>query len=112
MYHGIAIAVVGLCLLCIQGNFTVRFSDTLLLLCAFCFAVRILVIDHYADKVDGVRRASTQEDERGSRPIHAAAMNRNEHMVDFVVSDVSDCLAIPWLWIAASNIFCREPLQL
>ena len=57
VWVGILIAVVGLYLLCIQGSFTIRFSDSLLLLCALCFAVQILVIDHYVDRVDGVRMA-------------------------------------------------------
>ena len=54
---GIVIAIVGLYLLCIQGSFSIQFSDFLLLLCALSFAVQILIVDHYADRVDGVRMA-------------------------------------------------------
>lgn len=57
IWIGIVTAVAGLYLLCIQGSFSVRFSDILLILCALSFAVQILVIDHYADMVDGVRMA-------------------------------------------------------
>ena len=57
VWIGIVIAVVGLYLLCIQGDFSVQFSDFLLLLCALSFAVQILIVDHYADRVDGVRMA-------------------------------------------------------
>ena len=57
VWIGIVIAIVGLYLLCIQGNFSIQFSDFLLLFCALSFAVQILIVDHYADKVDGVRMA-------------------------------------------------------
>lgn len=57
IWIGIVTAVVGLYLLCIQESFAIQFSDILLILCAFSFAVQILVIDHYADRVDGVRMA-------------------------------------------------------
>ena len=57
VWSGIVIAIVGLYLLCIQGNFSIQFSDFLLMLCALSFAVQILIVDHYADMVDGVRMA-------------------------------------------------------
>lgn len=57
IWIGIMIAVAGLYLLCIQGSFSIQFSDILLILCALSFAVQILVIDHYAGMVDGVRMA-------------------------------------------------------
>lgn len=60
IWLGIAIAVVGLYLLCIQGDFFIEFSDILLLLCALSFSVQILFVDHYADLVDGVRLACIQ----------------------------------------------------
>lgn len=60
IWLGIAIAVVGLYLLCIQGDFSIQFSDFLLLLCALSFAVQILIIDHYVYLVDGVRMACIQ----------------------------------------------------
>ena len=57
VWIGIVIAVVGLYLLCIQESFSIQFSDFLLMLCALSFAVQILIVDHYADRVDGVRMA-------------------------------------------------------
>ena len=60
IWLGIIIAVAGLYLLCIQESFSIRFSDCLLLLCALSFAVQILIVDHYADIVDGVRMACIQ----------------------------------------------------
>lgn len=53
---GVALAVVGLYLLCMtDGNFTLQIPDLLLLLCALCFAIQILAIDHFAPQVDVVR---------------------------------------------------------
>lgn len=56
----IAIAVVGFYLLCIKGNFTVAFSDLLVLLCALVFAVQIVTIDHFSPRCDGMRMSCVQ----------------------------------------------------
>ena len=60
IWLGVVIAVVGLYLLCMQGSFSIEFSDLLLLLCALSFAIQILIIDHYVDVVDGVRMSCIQ----------------------------------------------------
>ena len=60
VWVGIAAAVVGLYLLCIKGDFSIQFSDLLLLLCAVVFAIHILVIDYFAERVDGVRMSCIQ----------------------------------------------------
>ena len=60
MWLGVLIAVCGLYLLCIDGEFRISFPDILLLLCALSFAVHILIIDHFAVLVDGVRMACIQ----------------------------------------------------
>lgn len=60
IWVGVMIAVVGLYLLCMQGSFSIQFSDMLLLLCALSFAIQILIIDHYVDMVDGVRMSCIQ----------------------------------------------------
>ncbi len=60
VWAGIAAAVAGLYLLCIKGDFQIAFSDALLLLCAVVFAVHILVIDAFAERVDGVRMSCIQ----------------------------------------------------
>ena len=39
IWIGIVIAVIGLYLLCIHGDFSIQLSDILLLLCAFSFAI-------------------------------------------------------------------------
>ena len=58
IWLGILIAVAGLYLLCIQGDFRLQFSD--FLLCAFAFAIHILVIDYFTVQVDGVRMSCIQ----------------------------------------------------
>ncbi|MDO4616116.1 MAG: DMT family transporter [Lachnospiraceae bacterium] len=44
----IAIALAGFWLLCIKDGFSVSTGDLFCLLCAFCFSVHIMVIDHFA----------------------------------------------------------------
>lgn len=60
IWIGIVIAVIGLYLLCIHGDFSIQLSDILLLLCAFLFAIHILVIDHFTPLADGVRMSCIQ----------------------------------------------------
>ena len=60
IWLGIIIAVAGLYLLCIHGDFSIEFSDALLLLCALSFAIHILVIDHFTALADGVRMSCIQ----------------------------------------------------
>ena len=52
----VAMAVFGLYMLCMDGNdFTISMPDILLLLSAFCFAIQIMSIDHFAPLVDVVK---------------------------------------------------------
>lgn len=60
IWTGVAITVVGLYLLCIDGTFSIQLSDILLFLCAVFFAVHILVIDRFSMLVDGVRMSCIQ----------------------------------------------------
>lgn len=48
------LAAVGMYLLCMTESLTLGGGDTLVFLCAMVFTAHIMVIDHYADKVDGV----------------------------------------------------------
>ncbi len=56
----VGIAVFGLYLLCMTENLTLSRGDLLVLICAFCFALHILCIDHFSPKVDGVRMSCIQ----------------------------------------------------
>jgi len=60
VWAGVVLTVLGLYLLCINGSLTIQFSDTLVMLCALCFAFHILAVDHYSPLVDGVRMSCIQ----------------------------------------------------
>ena len=60
VWISILVAVVGLYFLCLTDSFSFQFSDGLVLLCAVCFSVHIMVIDHFSPLVDGVRMACIQ----------------------------------------------------
>lgn len=60
VWIAVAISLVGLYLLCIDGAFRLQFSDTLVILCALCFSIHILVIDHFSPMVDGLRMSCIQ----------------------------------------------------
>ena len=47
-------------LLCIKGSFSLSPGDLLILICAVCFAVHILVIDHFTAYCDGVKLSCLQ----------------------------------------------------
>lgn len=51
IWVSVAISVVGLYLLCITESLSISMGDFLVLLCAFCFTVHILVIDYFSPKV-------------------------------------------------------------
>ena len=55
IWLAVVLAVAGLYFLCITESFSVGKGDILVFLCALVFAVHILVIDHFAPKVDGVK---------------------------------------------------------
>ena len=54
IWLGVVLAVAGLYCLCITEDFTITSGDFFILLCAVCYAVHILIIDHFTCKVDGV----------------------------------------------------------
>lgn len=60
IWIGVAITLVGLYLLCMKDSFGFSLADSLILVCALCFAVHILVIDHFTPMVDGVRMSCIQ----------------------------------------------------
>lgn len=60
VWLGVALAAVGMYLLCITEGFSISRGDFFVLLCAACYSVHILVIDHFSPRVDGVRMACIQ----------------------------------------------------
>ena len=60
VWIGVAFAVVGMYLLCITEDFSISKGDTLVILCAVCFSIHILLIDHFSPKADGVKLSCLQ----------------------------------------------------
>ncbi len=60
VWIGVALAVSGLYLLCMKDGLKLELGDSLVLACAFVFAIHILVIDYFSPKVDGVKMACIQ----------------------------------------------------
>ena len=56
----VILSVIALYLLCIKGSFRLAAGDLLVLVCAVCFAVHILVIDHFGATCDGVKLSCVQ----------------------------------------------------
>ena len=57
----VALAIVGFYLLCIKNDFAIGLGDLLTLVCAFFFAIHIIVIDRFISKgADGVAMACVQ----------------------------------------------------
>lgn len=60
IWIGVVLTLVGLYLLCFDGSLTFQTADLLLLICAFFFALHILVIDYFSPKVDGIKLSCIQ----------------------------------------------------
>ena len=56
----VALAVLGLYLLCMRGDLSLSFGDGVVLVCAFLFACQIMTVDYFAPQVDTVRLSQTQ----------------------------------------------------
>lgn len=56
----VALAAVGLYFLSISGNFSLGLGDTLVMCGAVGYTVHIMVVDHYASRVDGVKLSCIQ----------------------------------------------------
>ena len=60
IWAAVALALIGLYLLCITDGFSIGKGDLLVLICAFLFSLHILVIDYFSPKVDGVKLSCIQ----------------------------------------------------
>lgn len=56
----VAIATVGMYLLCVKQGATLQMADLMLFFCALAFTVHILVVDHYSPKVNGMKLSAVQ----------------------------------------------------
>ena len=60
LWVGVAIAIAGLYLLCINEALSVQLSDLLVLLCAVAFSFQILAVDRFSPLYDAVKLAAIQ----------------------------------------------------
>lgn len=60
VWLSVCLAVAGLYCLCVTEEFRISKGDFYLLLCALCFAVQILVVDHFSRRIDGVSLSCVQ----------------------------------------------------
>ncbi len=56
----VGLAVLGLYLLCMNGSLSINTADIQVLLCAFFFAVYILIVDYFSPKADCVKMSCIQ----------------------------------------------------
>lgn len=60
-WAGVAIAVVGMYLLCMtEGSLTIARGDLMVICCALVFSCHILIVDHFSPMVDGVKMSCIQ----------------------------------------------------
>lgn len=60
VWAGVALAVGGLYLLCIQSGLSLGLGDGLVMLSAAGFALHILVVDHFSPRADGIKMSCIQ----------------------------------------------------
>lgn len=60
VWIGVIFGITGLYLLCMTDSLRLEKGDALVLICAFIFSLHILVIDHFSQRVDGVKMSCIQ----------------------------------------------------
>lgn len=60
IWISVAVATVGMYLLCVKNGFEVHYADLILFLCAIGFTAHILVIDKFSPFVNGVKLSALQ----------------------------------------------------
>ncbi len=54
VWAGVVLTVVGLYLLCVKGDFTIALADLYLIACSIAFALQVVSVDYFIQKVDGI----------------------------------------------------------
>ncbi len=103
---GIALAAIGLYLLCITDGFTLQLGDTFVMLCAVAYAFQILLIDHYAEKVDPVKLSFLQFILSSVLSIPAAIIFETIDAISII-----QC-AVPILYVAILEVSVAFTLQI
>jgi drug/metabolite transporter (DMT)-like permease len=83
----VALAVFGFYLLTMAGSgagFTLATGDFFVLLCAFVFAIHIIVVDHFIEKCDGIKLSSIQFLTTGVISLILMAIFENPVMADII----------------------------
>ena len=97
-FLGAVLMLVGIYLLCIKEKFSIGFTDGLILLCALCFTVQIMLIDTLVKDQDPVRVACIQFFTTGVLSIpFAIAFDMNGFTG---IAKWSSCLASKEAWIS------------
>lgn len=60
LWFCIVLATCGMYFLCVTETGSVNIGDVLLIMCAFFFAVQIMIVDYFVETVDGVRLSLVQ----------------------------------------------------
>mgnify|MGYP000000817972 FL=1 len=60
VWCSVVVALIGMYLLCISGSVRIGLGDALVIGCAFVFSIHIMVVDHFAEQVDGVKLSCLQ----------------------------------------------------
>ena len=60
IWTGAVVAVIGMYLLCVSDSFSISRGDFFVLICAFLYAVHILVVDYFAPRTDSVKLSCIQ----------------------------------------------------
>ncbi len=60
VWISIFIALIGMYFLCVFETSAITSGDFMLILCAFCFGVHIMVVNHFVNSLDGVRLSLMQ----------------------------------------------------
>ncbi|MBP3384902.1 MAG: DMT family transporter [Firmicutes bacterium] len=81
---GIAAAFIGLWLLCITEGFTIAKGDAFVIGCAVVYSIQILLIDHYAERVDVLKLSFLQFFLSGILSIPFALITETINMHDII----------------------------
>jgi drug/metabolite transporter (DMT)-like permease len=98
---GVAIATVGFYLLCIKSGFTVEAADLKVFICAFIYALQIMIIDHFIKDCDGIRFSLIQFATVSLLSVVAALIAREPFSASAIGGAVPEIL---YLGIASSGI--------
>ncbi len=60
VWMGVALGVLGMYLLCMKGEASFGYADRMIFYCSLLFSGQIIVIDHFSEKVDGIKMSCVQ----------------------------------------------------